>query len=201
MAVKIRLQRKGRTKAPFYHIVIADARAPRDGKYIERIGSYNPMTKPATIDIDRDAAYNWLTKGAQPTDTVKAILRFKGVLVKKHLMRGVAKGAMTIEQADVKLQEWIEAKESKIAQRVEGSKVETEAKRKAISGTAKIKAVVVVEEAPAEAAAEDMVVEQTAEVAEEAPVVEQAAPVAGAPAAEEAAPAVEEAPVVEEAHQ
>jgi len=199
MAVKIRLQRKGRTKAPFYHIVIADARAPRDGKYIERIGSYNPMTKPATIDIDRDAAYNWLTKGAQPTDTVKAILRFKGVLVKKHLMRGVAKGAMTIEQADVKLQEWIEAKESKIAQRVEGSKVETEAKRKAISGTAKIKPVVVVEEAPAEAAAEDMVVEQTAEVAEKAPVVEQAAPVAGAPAAEEAAPAVEEAPVVEEA--
>jgi len=199
MAVKIRLQRKGRTKAPFYHIVIADARAPRDGKYIERIGSYNPMTKPATIDIDRDAAYNWLTKGAQPTDTVKAILRFKGVLVKKHLMRGVAKGAMTIEQADVKLQEWIEAKESKIAQRVEGSKVETEAKRKAISGTAKIKAVVVVEEAPAEAAAEDMVVEQTAEVAEEAPVAEEAAPVAEAPAAEEAAPAVEEAPVEEDA--
>ena len=199
MAVKIRLQRKGRTKAPFYHIVIADARAPRDGKYIERIGSYNPMTKPATIDIDRDAAYNWLTKGAQPTDTVKAILRFKGVLVKKHLMRGVAKGAMTVEQADVKLQEWIEAKESKIAQRVEGTKVETEAKRKAISGTAKIKPVVVVEEAPAEAAAEDMVVEQTIEVAEEAPVVEEAAPVAEAPAAEEAAPAVEEAPVVEEA--
>ena len=195
MAVKIRLQRKGRTKAPFYHIVIADARAPRDGKYIERIGSYNPMTKPATIDIDRDAAYNWLTKGAQPTDTVKAILRFKGVLVKKHLMRGVAKGAMTVEQADVKLQEWIEAKESKIAQRVEGTKVETEAKRKAISGTAKIKPVVVVEEAPAEAAAEDMVVEQTIEVAEEAPVVEEAADVVEeAPVAE----AVEVAPAVEE---
>ena len=177
MAVKIRLRRMGQKKAPYY----------------------NPMTKPATIDIDRDAAYNWLTKGAQPTDTVKAILRFKGVLVKKHLMRGVAKGAMTVEQADVKLQEWIEAKESKIAQRVEGTKVETEAKRKAISGTAKIKPVVVVEEAPAEAAAEDMVVEQTIEVAEEAPVVEEAAPVAEAPAAEEAAPAVEEAPVVEEA--
>ena len=80
MAVKLRLQRKGRKRAPFYHIVVADARSPRDGKYIERVGSYNPMTKPATIEIDRDAAFQWLLKGAQPTDTVRAILRFKGVL-------------------------------------------------------------------------------------------------------------------------
>lgn len=91
MAVKMRLQRKGRKQAPFYHIVVADSRSPRDGKYIERLGSYNPMTKPATIDIDRELAFSWLMKGAEPTDTVRAILRFKGVLVKKHLMRGVAK--------------------------------------------------------------------------------------------------------------
>ncbi|MDP4851565.1 MAG: 30S ribosomal protein S16, partial [Saprospiraceae bacterium] len=106
MAVKIRLQRMGRKKSPFYHIVIADARAPRDGRFIERIGSYNPMTKPATIDIDRDKAFEWLNNGAQPTDTVNAILRFKGVLYKKHLMRGVKKGALTLEQADEKHTSW-----------------------------------------------------------------------------------------------
>ncbi len=117
MPVKIRLQRRGRKKRPFYQIVIADARAPRDGRYIERIGSYNPMTKPATIEIDRDKAYDWLIKGAQPTDTVRAILRFKGVYYKKHLMRGVKKGALTIEEAENKYQEWIETKEEKIAKR------------------------------------------------------------------------------------
>lgn len=199
MAVKIRLQRKGRTKAPFYHIVIADARAPRDGKYIERIGSYNPMTKPATIDIDRDAAYTWLTKGAQPTDTVRAILRFKGVLVKKHLMRGVAKGAMTIEEADVKLQEWIDAKDAKIAARITGTKEETKAKRKAISGEAKVKPQPVVETPAEEVVSEEdnAPVAESAEVAE-APVAEEAPVVEEAPAAEEA-PAVEEAPVADEA--
>ncbi len=117
MPVKIRLQRRGRKRRPFYQIVIADARAPRDGRYIERIGTYNPMTKPATIEIDRDKAYDWLIKGAQPTDTVRAILRFKGVYYKKHLMRGVKKGALTIEEAEKKYQEWIEAKEEKIAKR------------------------------------------------------------------------------------
>lgn len=117
MAVKMRLQRKGRKKRPFYHIVVADARSPRDGRFIERLGSYNPMTKPATIDIDRDKAYDWLMKGAQPTDTVRAILRFKGVYYKKHLMRGVKKGAMTAEEAENKHQEWVEAKEAKIAAR------------------------------------------------------------------------------------
>jgi len=117
MPVKIRLQRKGRRKRPFYHIVIADSRAPRDGRFIEKIGTYNPMTSPATIDLDRDAAYTWLTKGAQPTDTVRAILRFKGVLYRKHLMRGVSKGALTQEEADKKWQEWIDAKEGRIAER------------------------------------------------------------------------------------
>ncbi|MCB0568134.1 MAG: 30S ribosomal protein S16 [Phaeodactylibacter sp.] len=135
MAVKIRLQRKGRKKRPFYHIVVADARSPRDGKFIEQIGSYNPMTKPATIDIDRDKAFDWLAKGAQPTDTVRAILRFKGVYYKKHLMRGVNKGAMTAEEAETKYQQWVEAKEAKIAARVAQTAEEIRAYHAAIAGT------------------------------------------------------------------
>lgn len=134
MAVKIRLQRKGRKKRPFYHIVVADARAPRDGRFIEKLGVYNPMTSPATIDLDRDKAYDWLTKGAQPTDTVRAILRFKGVLYKKHLMRGVKKGALTVEQADVKYKEWIDDKESKITARIEQTASERKSRLEAISG-------------------------------------------------------------------
>ena len=135
MSVKIRLQRKGRKKRPFYHIVIADARSPRDGKFIERLGSYNPMTKPATIDIDREKAYDWLMKGAQPTDTVRAILRFKGVYYKKHLMRGVKKGAMTVEEADKKYQEWVEAKEAKVAARFEKTAEERRQFLAKLSGT------------------------------------------------------------------
>ena len=152
MPVKIRLQRKGRKKRPFYHIVIADARAPRDGKFIEKIGTYNPMTKPATIDIDRDKAYDWMMKGAQPTDTVRAILRFKGVLFRKHLMRGVKKGALTQEEADKQYQEWIEAKEAKIAARVEQTKQEQMAFHAKISGTPPPKEIPVVEEEVVEAA-------------------------------------------------
>ena len=107
MPVKIRLTRQGRKKRPYYHIVIADARAPRDGKFIERIGMYNPMTKPATIEIDRAKAFEWLEKGAQPTNTARAILRFTGVMYMKHLQRGVSKGAHTQEQADAKLESWL----------------------------------------------------------------------------------------------
>jgi len=116
MPVRIRLQRHGRRKRPFYHIVAADARAPRDGKFIEKLGTYNPMTVPATIELDHMAAYKWIMKGAQPSDTCRAILRFKGVMYFKHLMRGVQKGALTPEQAQEKFQEWIGAKESKIAE-------------------------------------------------------------------------------------
>ena len=101
----------------FYHIVVADARAPRDGRFIEKLGTYNPMTKPATIELNRDSAYEWLLKGAQPTDTARAILRFKGVMYRKHLMRGVSKGALTEEKANEMYQAWIEAKEAKIAER------------------------------------------------------------------------------------
>lgn len=119
MPVRIRLQRHGRRKRPFYHIVAADARAPRDGKFIEKLGTYNPMTVPATIELDRMAAYKWIMKGAQPSDTVRAILRFKGVMYFKHLMRGVEKGALTQEEASKKFQEWIDAKEGNVATRRE----------------------------------------------------------------------------------
>ncbi len=135
MPVKIRLQRKGRRKRPFYHIVIADARAPRDGKFIEKIGTYNPMTVPATIELDRNAAYDWLLKGAQPTDTVRAILRFKGVLYRKHLMRGVEKGALTQEEADQKFQEWIDSKEGDVAERRAAQEKKDAEFRAAVSGT------------------------------------------------------------------
>ncbi len=137
MPVKIRLQRRGRKKQPFYHIVVADARAPRDGRFIEKIGIYNPMTVPATIDLDRDRAFDWLMKGAQPTDTARAILRFKGVMYKKHLMRGVAKGALTTEEADVKYQEWIDAKEAKVEARRLQAIEDKKALMEAISGKPK----------------------------------------------------------------
>ena len=166
MAVKIRLQRRGRKQAPFYHIVIADSRSPRDGRFIEKIGTYNPLTVPATIELNRERAYEWLKTGAQPTDTVNAILRFKGVLLHKHLDRGVAKGALTQEQADEKLAAWIEQKEGRVADRREKT---AEVKRKlvaAVDGKAKVKVkpAPVVEEAPAEESA-----------AEEAAPVEAAA--------------------------
>ncbi|MDW8418849.1 MAG: 30S ribosomal protein S16 [Chitinophagales bacterium] len=108
MAVRLRLQRHGRSRRPYYHIVAADSRAPRDGKYIERIGDYNPLTRPATIHIDVDRALDWLNKGAEPTDTVKAILKYKGVLYKKHLLRGVAKGAFSLEEAERRFEKWQE---------------------------------------------------------------------------------------------
>lgn len=180
MPVKIRLQRKGRKKRPFYHIVVADARAPRDGRFISKLGTYNPMTKPATIDIDREEAYQWLMKGAQPTDTVRAILRFKGVMYRKHLMRGVEKGALTQDEADKKWQEWIDAKEEKVTARREATAAEIENFHARLFGDAPV----IVEEAP---------VGEAAPAAEETPAEE---PAAEAPA-EEAAPAAEETPAEE----
>lgn len=114
MPVKIRLSRQGRKKLPFYHIVVADSRAPRDGRFIERIGSYNPITNPATIELNFEKALDWLQKGAQPTDTCRAILSYKGVMIKKHLLEGVKKEAITLEQAEAKFQTWVTEKESKI---------------------------------------------------------------------------------------
>jgi small subunit ribosomal protein S16 len=114
MAVKIRLARHGRKKFAFYHIVVANSRAPRDGRYIEQIGLYNPNTNPATIDLEFDKALDWLEKGAQPTDTVRAILSYKGVLMKKHLKGGVAKGSFSEEEAERKFETWMIEKEGKI---------------------------------------------------------------------------------------
>lgn len=182
MAVKIRLQRKGRKAAPFYHIVIADSRSPRDGRFIEKIGTYNPLTVPATIEISRERASYWLGVGAQPSDTVNAILRFKGVLYQRHLAKGVSKGAFDQETADKMLNRWIESKEAGIDKRREETK---EAKRKftaAVDGTAKVKAKPVPEPEPVEETAP----EAEASVAEEAPAVEET------PAAAEEAPAAEE---------
>ena len=213
MPVKIRLQRKGRKKRPFYHIVIADGRSPRDGRFIEKIGIYNPMTNPATIDLDRDKAYDWLTKGAQPTDTVRAILRFKGVLYKKHLMRGVKKGAISIEEADQKLADWISEKDAKIDARKAKVAEEKRAYHATMSGTppvikeevVEIPAVEVAEaveegaEAVVEAAEEvvEAATETVEEVVAEAPAAEEAVEAAAEEVVEAAEEAVEE--VAEEA--
>ncbi len=208
MPAKIRLQRHGRKKRPFYHIVIADARAPRDGKFIEKIGTYNPMTSPATIDLDRDKAFDWLMKGAQPTYTMAAILRFKGVMFRKHLQRGVTKGAMTQEQADAKYQQFIEDKDAKIAARFEKTAQEKLERLKAIDGVpGKSKAVVAdavdesaafKEEGPDTRTLAEQVEQTTigSETEAPAPEVKEEAP---APEVKEEAPAPEvkeEAPVV-----
>ena len=114
MAVKIRLQRHGKKDSAFFHMVVADGRAPRDGKFIEKLGVYNPTTNPATIDINFDSTLNWLMKGAQPTDTCRAILSYKGVMMKKHLLEGVKKGALTEAQLEQKFNKWLEEKSGKI---------------------------------------------------------------------------------------
>ena len=119
MPVKIRLQRFGKKANPYYHIVVADGRAPRDGKFIEQIGSYNPKTNPASIELNVDKALDWLNKGAQPTGTTRAILSYRGVLYRMHLNKGVKKGALTQEQADEKFNVWLEQKNLKISQKVQ----------------------------------------------------------------------------------
>lgn len=120
MPVKIRLARHGRKRHAFYHIVVADSRAPRDGNFIERIGSYNPNTNPATIDLNFDKALTWLGNGAQPTDTVRSILSYKGVLMKKHLLEGVKKGAFDEAEAEKRFQAWLTSKEAKIQAKIDG---------------------------------------------------------------------------------
>ena len=114
MPARIRLQRHGKKQKAFYHIVIADGRAPRDGKFIEKLGTYNPATKPATIELNFDLALEWLNKGAQPSDTVRSLLKYKGVMYKKHLQGGVAKGAFTEAQAEVKFEAWMNEKSARI---------------------------------------------------------------------------------------
>jgi small subunit ribosomal protein S16 len=166
MPVRIRLQRHGKKGKPFFWIVAADARSKRDGKYLEKIGTYNPNTNPATIDLNVDSAVQWLHNGAQPTDTAKAILSYKGALLKHHLDGGVRKGALTQEQADAKLATWLDAKAGKVDAKKDGlSKAQADAKAKAF------KAEQVANEkrmaAIADAVKAEEVVEAAAEVTEE----------------------------------
>jgi small subunit ribosomal protein S16 len=162
MSVKIRLQRHGKKGKPFYWIVAADARTKRDGKYLEKIGTYNPNLNPAVIDLDVDKAVQWLQNGAQPTDTAKNILSYKGAMLKNHLAGGIRKGALTQEQADVKFAAWLEEKATKVSDKEAGlSKAESEAKAKAFAAEkavneARIEAAKpVVEEVVAEVAVEE----------------------------------------------
>ena len=176
MSVKIRLQRHGKKQKPFYWVVAADARSKRDGKYLEKIGTYNPNTNPATIDLNLDSAVQWLQNGAQPTDTAKAILSYKGALLKHHLDGGVRKGAMTQEQADAKLATWLEAKTGKVDAKKEGlTKAQADAKAKALKAEQKVNAdrIAAAAKAEADAIAATEAAEATEEVSEEAPAAEE----------------------------
>lgn len=179
MSVKIRLSRHGKKHNAYYHIVVADARAPRDGKFIEVIGNYNPNTNPATINLNSDKALAWLGNGAQPTDTCRAILSYKGVMYRNHLQKGVSKGVLTQEAADAKFAAWEEGKINKIEEKK--SKLSTNAKKSVEDRLAE-------EKKKKEAKAEAIRIKNTPPPVEEAaPVAEESAP--EAPAAEGEAPA------------
>jgi small subunit ribosomal protein S16 len=134
MPLKLRLQRHGKKRNAFYHIVAADSKSPRDGKFVEKVGTYNPNANPAMIDLNFERALHWLSVGAQPTDTCRAILSYKGVLYKNHLDKGVAKGAITPEQAEAKFEKWLEEKNSKIESKKSGL---AKAERDALAATLK----------------------------------------------------------------
>ncbi|QIY83979.1 30S ribosomal protein S16 [Chryseobacterium sp. NEB161] len=168
MSVKIRLQRHGKKGKPFFHIVVADSRSRRDGRFIEKLGTYNPITNPATIDLNVDAAVQWLNNGAQPTDTARAILSYKGALYKKHLQGGVAKGAFDEAEAEKRFSAWVEAKDAKVQGKVEGlSKSQAEAKKAALEAEAKVNQARIDAAAKAEADAKAAEEAATAETAEE----------------------------------
>lgn len=193
MPVKIRLQRHGKKGKPFYWIVATDARANRDGRFLEKLGVYNPNTNPATIEINLDHSVQWLENGAQPTETARRILSYKGVLMKHHLNVGVRKGALTEEQAEKKFQAWMDEKQERISSKEQGlEKAKSEAKAKALEAEKEVsekrKAAALEAEAPAEVEA----------AVEEAPVAEAEAPAAETEATEEAAAEQAEAPVAEE---
>jgi small subunit ribosomal protein S16 len=175
MPTKIRLQRHGKKGQAFFHIVIADGRAPRDGKFIERIGTYNPNTNPATIDLNLDKTITWLKNGAQPTDTCRAILSYKGVLHKYHLLKGIAKGAHTEEQVEEKFAKWLEEKENRITGKKDMlvSSKETMAKSR------------FEEETKSKDARAAKIAAKNAPAPEETPAEEEATPEGEAPAAEE----------------
>ena len=203
MSVKIRLQRHGKKGKPFFHIVVADARARRDGKFIEKIGTYNPVTNPAIIELNVDSAVKWLNNGAQPTDTARAILSYKGVLYKKHLLGGVAKGAFDEAEAEKRFNTWLEGKEQQVLGKKDGlKKAKEDAKKAALEAEAKVNqsrldaAAKLEADAKAEAEAK-LAEEKAAEEAANAPVAEETAEAANAPVAEETAE-VAEAPAAEE---
>lgn len=219
MSVKIRLARKGRKKQAFYHVVVADSRSPRDGRFIEKIGTYNPLTDPATIEINFERALEWLQNGAQPTDTCRAILKYKGVMMKKHLLEGVRKGAFDEAEADRRFNEWLKGKEEKIElkrsglekkgeelrkKKLEAEKAIKEARaeelaKRAAALAAEAEAAAKAAEAaetPEEAVAEDAAVEASAE--SEAPAAEaQEEAIAEATAGETSAQEETEAPAAE----
>jgi small subunit ribosomal protein S16 len=184
MSVKIRLQRHGKKGKPFYWVVAADARSKRDGKYLEKIGTYNPNTNPATVDLNLDAAVKWLFNGAQPTDTARAILSYKGALLKHHLEGGIRKGALTQEQADAKLATWLDAKSGKVDAKKDGlTKAQADAKAKAFKAEQEVNAKRLAAAVAAEEAANTPEVvegevtetadEVVAETAEETPAAEE----------------------------
>jgi len=192
MPVKIRLQRHGKKGKPYYWIVAADARSKRDGKYLEKLGAYNPNTNPATVDLNIDGAVQWLQNGAQPTDTARAILSYKGALLKNHLAGGVKKGALTEEQAEAKFTAWLDEKAGKVNAKVDDlAKAEADVKTKAFeaekaANEARIAAAVVVEEEVTEETKAETTNEEVAEgietateetvkevVSEEAPAKEE----------------------------
>ena len=196
MSVKIRLARRGRKKQAIYDVVVADARAPRDGRFIEKLGTYNPNTNPASININNERALTWLLNGAQPTDTVKAMLSYRGVMLKKHLQIGVLKGAISQEQADAKFNAWVSEKDTKI----EGKKDQL--------ATAKAdarKAALAAETAKNQARIDAIKAREAAALAAAAPAVEEveapAAEVEETPEVEAPAVEVEETPVVEAAEE
>ena len=199
MSVKIRLARRGRKKQAIYDVVVADARAPRDGRFIEKLGTYNPNTNPASININNERALTWLLNGAQPTDTVKAMLSYRGVMLKKHLQIGVLKGAISQEQADAKFNAWLSEKDTKI----EGKKDQLAAAKADAR-----KAALAAETAKNQARIDAIKAREAAAVVAAEPAVEEETPVAEAPVVEEetaAAPEVEatsaEEPVVEAAEE
>ncbi len=214
MATKIRLARGGKKRKPIYRIVVADARAPRDGRYIEKIGVFNPNTQPETIVLDDDKAFDWVMKGAQPTDTVRTILSRQGIMLRKHLQVGVNKGAITQEEADKRYEAWlnekaqksdaIAAKVAKAQEEKAQQEAEERAKIKAELDAAAAAAIVEVEEAAVETETseegeaegeEGVAVEASAEAAEETPAAEaEEAPAAEAPAEEAPVAEAQEAP-------
>jgi len=184
MSVKIRLQRHGSKGKPFFHIVVADSRSRRDGRFIEKLGIYNPITNPATIELNVNSAVQWLNNGAQPTDTARAILSYKGALYKKHLQGGVAKGAFDEAEAEKRFAAWVDAKDAKVQGKVEGlSTAKSDAKKAALEAEAKVN------QARLDAAQK---------VLDDAKA-EEAAKIAEAKAAEEAANAPAEVEATEEA--